>query len=44
MSAIVGSGDFRYRIVDDWAKLPDGWQFGDVAGVGVVARRTWARG
>ncbi|HEX9277666.1 MAG TPA: hypothetical protein VGA51_14875 [Casimicrobiaceae bacterium] len=20
MSAIVGSGDFRYRIADDWAK------------------------
>jgi hypothetical protein len=38
MSAIVGSGDFRYAIVDDWAKLPDGWQFGDVAGVGVDRR------
>jgi hypothetical protein len=38
MSAIVGSGDFRYRIADDWAKLPEGWQFGDVAGVGVDRR------
>jgi len=38
MSAIVGSGDFRYRIVNDWAKPPEGWQFGDVAGVGVDLR------
>lgn len=38
MSVIVGSGDFRYRIVGDWAKLPDGWQFGDVAGIGVDRR------
>jgi len=26
MSAIVGSGDFRHRIADDWVKLPDGWR------------------
>lgn len=35
MSAIFGSGDFTYRIVEDWAKLPPGWRLGDVAGVGV---------
>jgi hypothetical protein len=35
MSAIFGSGEYRYRIVDDWAKLPPGWRLGDVAGVGV---------
>jgi len=38
MSVIVGSGEFTYRIVEDWAKLPDGWVLGDVAGVGVDAR------
>ena len=38
MSAIVGSGEFTYRISEDWAKLPDGWALGDVAGVGVDAR------
>ena len=26
MSVILGSGDFRYRVVEDWAKLPDGWE------------------
>jgi hypothetical protein len=35
MSIIVGSGDFTYRPVDDWARLPEGWTFGDVAAVGV---------
>jgi len=31
----LGGGDYTYRIVDNWAKLPDGWRFGDVAAVGV---------
>jgi hypothetical protein len=32
---IVGSGDYRYRVNADWAKLPDGWSFKEVGGVGV---------
>jgi DNA-binding beta-propeller fold protein YncE len=32
---ILGSGKFRYRVVDDWAKLPDGWDFIEVSDVGV---------
>ena len=35
MSVILGSGDYRYRVNPDWAKLPDGWNFTDVAGVAV---------
>ena len=35
MSVIVGSGDFTYRVVEGWEKLPPGWEFGDVAAVGV---------
>src|SRR5689334_564927 len=35
MSTIVGSGEYRYRIVEDWAKLPDSWSFKEVAAVGV---------
>src|SRR5712671_1397609 len=31
----VGSGAFRYRVVQDWGTLPDGWEFTDVAAVGV---------
>ena len=26
--ATIGSGDFTYEVVDDWAKLPDGWTIG----------------
>ena len=32
---IVGSGDFKYRVNADWAKLPEGWSFKEVGGVGV---------
>ena len=34
----VGTGEFRYSIAESWAKLPDGWSFGDVAAVAVDAR------
>ena len=32
---IVGSGRFKYRVNAEWAKLPDGWSFKEVGGVGV---------
>ena len=32
---IVGSGQFKYRVAADWAKLPDGWSLKEVGGVGV---------
>ena len=32
---IVGSGDYKYRIIENWAKLPNGWSFKEVAAVGV---------
>ena len=32
---IVGNGDYRYRVNADWAKLPEGWSFKEVGGVGV---------
>ena len=36
MSVILGTEGFRYRVVDDWAKLPPGMEFNaDVAAVGV---------
>src|SRR6202162_6366574 len=35
VATIVGSGDYKYRIIEDWAKLPDGWSFKEVAAVGV---------
>ena len=38
MADIVGGGDFRYRIVENWAKLPDGWSFKEVAAVAVDSK------
>ena len=35
MTTILGTGEHRYRVVEDWAKLPEGWEFKDVAAVGV---------
>ena len=32
---IVGEGDYRYELIDNWAKLPDGYRFREVGGVGV---------
>lgn len=33
----MGSGDYRYEPVDNWAKLPGGWSFKEVAAVGCDA-------
>ena len=38
MSVILGSGEYRYRVVDGWAKLPDNWTFMDVAAVAVDSK------
>lgn len=35
MPAILGSGEHCYRVVENWAKLPDGWTLSDVASVAV---------
>ncbi len=31
----LGSGEYQYEPVDDWAKLPPGWSFKEIGGVGV---------
>jgi len=38
MSVVLGSGEHRYQVVEGWAKLPDGWEFKDVAAVGVDSK------
>src|SRR5246127_27832 len=38
MKNILGSGEHRYRVVENWAKRPDGWQLTDVASVGVDSK------
>ena len=35
---VLGSGAHRYRVVENWAKLPDGWEFKDVAAVAVDSK------
>ena len=34
-SPIFGDGEYRYRVVDGWARWPEGWRLDDVAAVGV---------
>lgn len=38
MTDILGSGDFTFRALEDWARLPPEIVLGDVAGVAVDAR------
>lgn len=30
-----GSGKYQYELVDDWAKLPEGWSFRDIGGIAI---------
>jgi DNA-binding beta-propeller fold protein YncE len=38
MSNIIGEGEYRYEVIENWGKLPDGWQYGEVAAVGVDSK------
>lgn len=38
MAVILGSGEHRYRVNTEWARLPEGWEFKDVAAVAVDSR------
>ena len=38
MSVVLGSGEHRYRVVENWAKLPDKWEFMDVGAVAVDSK------
>jgi DNA-binding beta-propeller fold protein YncE len=38
MPVILGSGEHRYRVVENWAKLPEGWDLSDVASVAVDSK------
>ena len=35
---IVGQGEHRYELVEDWEQIPEGWRHGDVAGVATDAQ------
>ena len=34
----LGSGDYTYEPVEGWAKLPPGWSFREIGGVGVDSK------
>ena len=38
MAVVLGSGEHRYRVVENWARLPDGWNLTDVAAVAVDSK------
>ncbi len=38
MPTILGTGEHRYRVVENFAKLPDGWSLTDVASVAVDSK------
>src|SRR5438128_11766316 len=38
MPTILGSGEHRYRVVENLAKLPQGWELTDVASVAVDSK------
>src|SRR6201989_713838 len=38
MTVTLGSGEHRYRVVENWAKLPAGWTLTDVASVAVDSK------
>jgi hypothetical protein len=38
METKLGSGEFAYMVVTDWAKLPEGWSFLEVADIAVDSK------
>src|SRR6267378_2571428 len=38
MAVMLGTGEFRYEVVEDWAKLPDGWTLRDAAAIAVDSK------
>src|SRR5205814_209068 len=38
MPVVLGSGEHRYRVVENFAKLPEGWELTDVASVAVDSK------
>ncbi|MGE3922761.1 MAG: peptidyl-alpha-hydroxyglycine alpha-amidating lyase family protein [Lautropia sp.] len=38
MATVVGEGEYRYRVVEGWGMLPDGWDYKEVGGVAVDSK------
>ena len=40
---VLGEGDYKYELVESWAKLPEGWVFSLVSDVAIDSKgRTYA--
>ena len=35
MTTLLGTGEHRFRVIENWAKLPEGWELKDAAAVAV---------
>ena len=44
MPTILGSGEHRYRAVENWPKLPEGWNLTDVASMLALAMNAIRQG
>ena len=40
---ILGKGNYRYQVVDNWGELPPGYTYGDTAAVCVCGRELQGR-
>ena len=38
MGSVVGSGEYKYEVIENWGTLPDQWAFHEVAAVAVDAQ------
>jgi hypothetical protein len=38
MTTTLGTGEHRYRVIENWAKLPDDWELKDAAAVAVDSK------
>ena len=38
MTTLLGSGNYKYKVIENWAQLPDHWFFMDVAGVALNSK------
>jgi hypothetical protein len=38
LGGLLGQGDYQYEVVDNWAKVPEGWDFSLVSDAAIDSR------
>jgi hypothetical protein len=38
MPIVIGEGEYRYEVIENWGRLPPGWLYSEVAAVGVDSK------